>query len=223
MIRLPTAILSLLSSILVLSLVPGCTIFGVLAGKVVPPPTIPAKYAGLADQTVSVMVWAPEGTMIDFPDVRLDTAGGLQRKLQQAAQVKTKEVANLSFPTSPAAVVKFQENHPEYEAVALTTVAPKLGTARVIYVEIADLQTRSNASVELYRGSATATLKVVEVAPGEKQGKVAYEESNIAVVFPPNAREEGTPDGNDFAFYRGTVDALTTEIAKRFIPHQEEQ
>ena len=203
--------------------VPGCTLFGALAGKVVPAPTIAPRYTGFQNQTVAIMVWAGEGTMIDFPDVRVDVAGSLQNKLKQAQQAKTKELAGITFPTAPTAVVRLQENHPEYDALPLAQVAPKLGTNRVIYVEIENLQTRSDASVELFRGSASASVKVVEIPPGGGEGKVAYEESSIAAVFPPDAREEGTPDGNDFAIYRGTVDALTTEIAKRFVPHQEEQ
>jgi hypothetical protein len=201
----------------------GCTILGVLAGKVVPPPTIAPSYTGFQDQSIAIMVWAGEGPMIDFPDVRVDLAGSLQNKLQQGQQAKVKELAGISFPTSATAVVRFQENHPEFEALPLPQVAPKLGTSRVIYVEIENLQTRSDASVELFRGSASASVKVVEIPPGGGEGKVAYEESSITAVFPPGAREEGTPDGNDFQIYRGTVDALTTEIAKRFVPHQEEQ
>ena len=202
---------------------PGCTLFGVLAGKVVPAPTIQPKYTGLKDQTVAIMVWAGDGTLIDFPDVRLDIAGGLQTKLQQAKDVKTKSLVGITFPVSTASVVRYQENHPENEAKPLTEVAPKLKTSRVIYVELENLQTRSNASVELYRGNASATLKVVEVPPDGGPGKIAYEESGIEVVFPPKSREEGTPAGNDFVIYRGTVDGLTTEIAKRFVPYQEEQ
>jgi hypothetical protein len=161
--------------------------------------------------------------MIDFPDVRTDLAGGLQTKLKAAEQAKTKELAGITFPHTPAAVVRLQENHPEYEAMPLVEVAPKLGTTRVIYVEIENLQTRSDAAVELYRGSGSVTLKVVEIPPDGGPARVALEESAISAVFPPNAREEGTPDGNDFAYYRGTVDALTTEIAKRFVPYREDQ
>ena len=102
-------------------------------------------------------------------------------------------------------------------------LAAKLGTRRVIYVEIENLQTRSDASVELYRGSASATMKVIEIPEGATKGTVAYDEGQIATVFPPHAREEGRPDGNDFTYYRGTIDALTTELAKRFVPHEEEQ
>jgi hypothetical protein len=216
-----SAILYLLSSILFAA--PGCTILGVLAGKVVPAPTIQPKYTGLKDQTVAIMVWAGDGTLIDFPDVRLDLAGGLQTKLQQAEKAKTKSVTGIKFPVSTAAVVRFQDNHPENDAKPLAEVAPKLNVSRVIYVEIENLQTRSNASVELFRGSGSATVKIVEVPPGGGPGTIAFEESGIESVFPPKAREEGTPDGNDFAIYRGTLDALTTEIAKRFVPYQEEQ
>jgi hypothetical protein len=206
-----------------LLVLPGCTLIGAIGSKVAPPVSIPAAYKGMQNQSAAIMVWAPEGTMIDFPDVRLDVAGSLQKKLEVAGKAKQKELAGLTFPTSAAAVVRFQDAHPEVESQPVTDVAAKLGVSRVIYVEIENLQTRSDAAVELYRGSATATLKVVEVPAGGGSGTVAYEESAVAAVYPPNAREEGRPDGNDFVFYRGTVDALTTELAKRFFQHEEER
>jgi hypothetical protein len=169
------------------------------------------------------MVWAAEGPLIDFPDIRTDVAAGLQNKLQQAIDVKTKELAGVTFPKPAQAIVRMQDNHPEYEAMPLTEVAAKLGVSRVIYVEIDNLQTRSDASVELYRGSGSAMVKVVEVPPDGGPGTVAYDESGILAVFPPNAGEDGSPRGNDRTIYRGTVDTLTTEIAKRFVPYQEEQ
>jgi hypothetical protein len=140
-----------------------------------------------------------------------------------AIAAKTKELEGVTFPTTPAAVVRFQQNHPEYEAVPPAEVAAKLGARRVIYVEIENLQTRSDASVELYRGSASATLKVIEIPEGAQKGTVAYDEGHISAVFPPHAREEGRPEGNDFTYYRGIVDALTTELAKRFVPYEEDQ
>jgi hypothetical protein len=201
----------------------GCKILGALAAKAAPPRIVPAAYKGLTKQSVAIMVWAGEGTMIDFPDARLDVAGSLQTKLQQAIVVKTKELEGVTFPTTPASVVRFQQNHPEFEAVPPAEVAAKLGASRVIYVEIENLQTRSDASVELFRGSASATLKVIEIPEGAKKGTVAYDEAHISAVFPPHAREEGRPEGNDFTYYRGIVDALTTELAKRFVPYEEEQ
>ena len=221
--RLARLFFILLPASFILS-VTGCTILGALVSKVAPQQTIPAQYTSFQDQSIAIMVWADDGTMIDFPAVRADVAGSLQVKLQQAAtQGKVKHLAGISFPTSPATVVRFQDDHADYQTTALADVAPSLGASRVIYVELERLQTRSDASVELYRGSAAATLKVVEVPADGGPAKVAYEETEVTAVFPPNAREEGSPFGNDFAIYRGTVDALTSELAKRFVPHMEDQ
>lgn len=204
---------------------PGCNVLGAIAGKVVPAPIIPAQYTGFHDQSIAIMVWAGDGTLIDFPDIRSDLAGSLEVKFQQAQAAKAKEFANVTFPTTPSSVVRFQENHPEYEAMPLTDMAPKLNATRVVYIELENLQTRSNASVELFRGSGSATVKVVEVPPKGTGGaaKIGYEESGISAVYPPKAREEGSPEGNDRTIYHGLVDALASEIAKRFVPHQEEQ
>ena len=207
--------------LMMLPLLSGCTLIGVLASKVVPPPTIAPQYTGMQGQSVAIMAWAPDGTVIDFPNVRLDLAGSLQQKLEQARDAKSRELKGVTFPTPASSIVRLQENRPELEGAPLTDVAPELGASRLVYVEIEFLQTRSDAAVELYRGSASATLKVVEVA-ADGTAKVAYEESGITAVFPPGAREEGTPDGNDFVMYRGTVQELTSEIAKRFIRHAEE-
>lgn len=208
---------------LLLFIFSGCTLLGVIAGKVAQEPMLPASYSGLAGQSVAIMVWASDGTLIDFPDVRLDLAGGLQAKLQLGEKPSEKTLGAIKFPVAPAAVVRFQDNHPENDTKSLAEVAPKLNVSRVIYIEVENLQTRSNAAVELYRGSAAATMKIIEVPEGGGLGKITYEESGIEAVFPPKAREEGTPNGNDFAIYRGTIDALTSEIAKRFVPHTEDQ
>src|SRR5687768_14858547 len=207
--RMTRLLFILLPSSLLLTLC-GCTILGALVSKVAPQQTIPAQYTGFQDQSIAIMVWADDGTMIDFPDVRADVAGSLQVKLQQAqTQGKVKSLAGISFPTSPATVVRYQDDHADYQTTPLADVAPNLGTSRVIYVELERLQTRSDASVELYRGSAAATVKVVEVPPEGGPATIAFEETEVTAVFPPNAREDGSPFGNDFAIYRGTVDALT--------------
>src|SRR5687768_16349978 len=97
--------------------------------RVVPEPVVPAQYAGLAGQSVAIMVWAPEGTVIDFPDVRLDVAGSLQQKLQDAAAAKTKSVRDVTFPTPASSIVRLQDNNPELEAMPLVEVAPQLGAS----------------------------------------------------------------------------------------------
>jgi hypothetical protein len=189
-----------------------------------PPATVAPRYAGLQGESVAVMVWAEPGAQIDWPKLRLDVAGGLQEKLRQAqeatAKKKGSELEGTQFVRADS-VVRFQEEHPEIEGEPIIKVAPRLGATRVIYIEIDEFQTRADPSVELYRGAVSASVKVVEVAGG--RATIAHEEPAIHAQYPAKAPEEGITNTNDYTVYRGTVDAFTTELAKLFIPHPEEE
>ena len=194
----------------------GCSVLG-LAANAMPEAPIPARYDGLANQSVAVLVWVPRGLEVDYPALRLDLVTGIQSRLQRAQKAGKGELKNASFPHAPASLVRFQEDHPELERSPIVSVAPRLKVDRVIYVEVENFQTRSEQAVELYRGSATVSLRVVEVDGGA--AKVAYEEAGGSVTFPESAPDEGIPDASDARIYRGTIDQLAQMIAERFYAH----
>ena len=212
------AILHPLSSILVLlPLLGGCSIFGV-AAQALPPTTIKPVYEGLRGQTVGVMVWVDRGLRMDYPPLQIDVANATQLKLMKS---KAKQLKDTTVPVKPASIVKYQQDYPEIEAESITDVAPRLGVSRLIYIEVEDFSTRSQGSVELFRGSAEVTLRVVEVADGA--GKVVYEENGVAVTYPEKVPAEGIPNATDRKIYIGTVDALSSLIARKFVPYAEER
>ena len=205
--------------LMLLTLLPaGCAVFGV-AANALPEPDVAARYSGLAGHTVAVMVWADRGVLIDYPSLRLDVASGIQSKLQQAQKGKKKELKDARFPYAPASVVRFQEDHPETYDQPVTQVAPRLKVDRLIYVEVDGLQTRADESVDLFRGTATASIKVIAVDPKSGAATTAYEEGGVAAAFPPSGPPEGMPGVGDARIYRGTVDRLTSLVAVRFFPH----
>lgn len=216
MLRIHTP--SLLPLILV-TLLPagGCTLVGAVAAKTLPNDE-PPKYVGLQGQTVAVMVWADRAVRVDWNKIQLDTAAAIQSNLQAGG----KELQGVQFPLQPAAVVRFQKDRPYIETAPVTEFAPELGVTRLIYVELERFSTRSDFSAQMFRGTAIATLKVVEVDPATQQARVAYEENGITAGFPEKGREEGEVSGNDQAFYVGTIRALATEIAKKFVTHEAE-
>ena len=88
---------------------------------------------------------------------------------------------------------------------------------RVIHIEIQDFATRSDESPDLFKGTASVKLRVIEIA-GDS-AKVAYEDA-ITAAFP-----HGSPIGlmgadnvDDAMIYRETIGMLGIEIAKRFYP-----
>ena len=194
----------------------GCQVGGALAGKLLPPERIKPKYVGFMGQSVGVMVWTDRGVQIDYPTLNLDLANSVQSKLMTAGS--SEELKGAVFPVQPASIARYQLDHPSINMKNVAEVAPRLGVTRLIYLEVGDFGTRAPASVELYRGSMTATMKIVEVTAGA--GTLAYNENNIKVAFPPHVPEDGTPDGDDIRFYAGTIDAMSTEILNRLVSYE---
>jgi hypothetical protein len=194
----------------------GCQVLGV-AAQALPEADIPARYGDLHGHSVAALAWVPRGLEVDYPSLRLDLVTGIQSQLQHAQATGAKELKAATFPHSAASLVRFQQDHPELERTPIVTVAPRLGVQRLIYVEAENFQTRSDQAVDLYRGSATVSLRVVEIEAG--QAKVAYEEAGFTVTYPPTSPPEGMPGVGDAKIYRGTVDLLVGAIAKRFYTH----
>jgi hypothetical protein len=197
----------------------GCQLLGVLASKA-PDPTVGPKYKGLANQKVGVMVWADRATSIDWPHLQLDVTRGIQARLSDAAHAKNPpaELKGTTF-VAPESVVRYQQDHPEIETESVTDIAPRIDITRLIYLEINQFSTRPEESLELYRGSLSGNLKVVEVVNG--RAKIAYQEDNIKVVYPEDSPEEGIPGGDDLQMYEKTLDAFSTQVANRFLTHTE--
>jgi len=200
----------------------GCYVPAIIAARVLPPETIHAKYVGLQGQTVGVMVWTDRGPQIDYPNLGLDLANSLQKKLlASTGKDGPPELKESKFPVLPASIARYQQDHPGIGARNIAEVAPRLGVSRLIYIEVNEFGTRAAASVDLYKGSMETSIKVVEVIGNT--AKIAYEESGIKATYPPKVPEDGTPDGDDLRFYSGTVDAMSTEILLKLISHPSEE
>ena len=213
------ALMSLLLA--AMAMAAGCAIVGV-AAHALPPPTIQAAYKGLQNQTAAIMVWADPGVRMDFNNIQVDIARSLQKKMTYDEKtLDVNELKGLTWPVDPVRIVRYQHDYPQVNSAPVATVAPKFGVSRLIYVEIQSVQTRSDVSVDLFRGTIVGSLKVVEIDKG--QAKIAYEENNIRAIFPTKSPEEGVPNADDYRIYLGVLDEFTTELAKRFIPHPAEE
>lgn len=199
----------------------GCPLLGV-AASAIPQPPIKPKHV-LAGQGVGVMVWCDRATLIDWPTVQKDLGGGIQTRLREAREAKAEELEGMTLPWPAESFVRWQKDHPGYENRPVTEIAASLPkVTRLIYVELQDLSTRSSRAMALYRGSALASIKVIDVPPGATVGTVVYQEDNVRVVYPKKSNEEGRPDGDDLRMYAGTINTLADSLALRFIEHPAE-
>lgn len=176
------------------------------------------SYTGLTEQSVGVMVWADRGIRTDWPSIQLDLANMVQDDLQRSG---ADEVKGTSWPVQAASIVRYQRDHPEVEGMPITDVAPRLGVSRLIYIEVESFATRSEESLQMYRGSAAVTLQVIEIAPGG-QAKAAYQEADIRAIYPPKSTPEGVLNASDPLIYRGIVGAMATEVVNHLTTHEVE-
>jgi len=189
---------------------------GMQVARVIPHTQVP-KYKGFAHQTIGVMCWADRGIRIDNPYLQLDVALGVEDKLKTTqAEDKPKLLEGATFPIAPRVIARYQEDHPEIEGLPVTDTAAKFTFTRLVYVEVTDFATRTEASLEMYRGSLTGNLQIVEIKNGV--AKTVYQENDIHVSFPKDTPDEGLPVGTDYKIYVGTIDKFTTEIVHRLAP-----
>lgn len=207
----------LLMCLLVMGLIGGGCQIGAIVGRAIPQ-SVHAQYSGLAGQEVAVMVWAPRAIRIDYPRLMPDIAEGIQNDLQEKARQKQKqELKGTTFPWQPRSVIRFQKEHPELEGAPITTYAHRIsGISRLIYVEISDFSTRSDAAVQLLQGSISANVKVVEIADGSS--RIAYENPSVQLTFPPR-RPQGVINVPEEVIYSGTVRGLSRQVAELFYGH----
>lgn len=195
----------------------GCAILGV-AANAIPLPPIPASVV-LANNSVGIMVWCDRGIRVDWPTVQKDLGAGVQVRMMESIKNKSKDLENVTFPFPAESFVRWTKEHPGFDAEPITEIAKRLPVTRLIYIEITDLATRSSHAMAMYRGTATAVIKVVAVNGSTAQ---IIHEQTINVHFPKHSTDEGSPDGNDGKMYAGTVTELADQIALRFVEHPPE-
>ena len=209
--------------------VAGCAQFGAGIGLIAQaiPRTVDAAYKGLAGQQTVVMVWADSAVRLDNPLLQEDVAAAVQDKLItiQAAE-HPDGLKGTTFPVATSVVIQAQQDHPEWENLSAPAVAVQLKGSRVIYLEVTDFTTRSEASLDLYRGTLTAHLSVVETTDGpdgKPAAKVGYDGGVISVVYPKDAPKEGLPNRTDNWATTGTINLFVDELAQRFYKHNEDR
>ena len=198
---------------------------GVLAYAI--PKSVDAAYKGLAGQQAVVMVWTDRAVRLDHPELRGEVAAAVQDKLINVQMAeKPDALKGMTFPFATATVEKHQDDSPEWEDLPAEQVAAKLYASRLIYIEVTDFQTRSAASLELYRGSMTARLRVVEMTDdghGKIDTKVGYDGGDISVVFPKDSPKDGLPNRRESQIAQGTIDLFADTVAQRFYKHDEDR
>jgi hypothetical protein len=199
----------------------GCAVFG-YAAAIIPGAGTKARYAGLAGQKVAVLTWVERAVTYDYGALTADASMGVQNKLVAASNPKLKleELKGTTF-IDPRQVYRWQKSHPELDNRSIEEIAPKaaaaLGCTRLIYLELSPFSVYDPRTPVLLKGSSTVTIRVAAIDPAGHV-KIDYEEAGVVAEFPEKS-PEGVPPTDTVTplyIYKGLVDKITTEVAKRF-------
>jgi hypothetical protein len=197
----------------------GCPAAAIIAQAL--PKIVPAQYAGLKGKSTAIVVWAERDITIDFPTIQADITAGLTKKLQEAQVAEEPDdLKDTTFPVTWQSIRRYQMDNPDADTAPVAEIASVVGVQRLIYLEVSEFQTRSDVSLDLYRGHLVASMKVIEWENGK--AKTAYDEGNIIAKFPKKGPDEGAPNIGDQRTYLFTIEEFTRMLAWKFYKHEEE-
>jgi hypothetical protein len=148
-------VLYLLSSILVLTPHTGCSLAGVIAGKVAGPPPIKAQYVPPKDKPMLVLVENyrnPAATAVD----------GQHLALRIEEELRSRRIA----PVVGAEKLDAVRADPAYGKMTIPAVGRAAGAGQVLYVNVAKFSVENTVGGEMLQGRTEMTVRVVDAATG---------------------------------------------------------
>ena len=134
---------------------------------------VPAQYPYLENETIAVIVDADLGTQFEHPNLITKVTGGLSLRLNR-------DVPN-SRLLPPDAVLQWQYQTPQWNAMPFGQLAEELGVNRVVYVDIFEYRLHPPGNRWLWEGVASANIYVIEADAPDPD---LYEQFHVIAEFP---------------------------------------
>lgn len=143
----------------------GCNLLNyplALIAPELPGPKVHAEYEGLEGRTVAVVVFAGMDVRYDYPTVREELAGAINRHLEDNVDdVRTIDAKQ---------VVRYQDSHPRWRSEPLGDLGRALGADAVLYVSLTEFSMQERGSLSLPQGRVSGQLSVWDaqaLSPGQ--------------------------------------------------------
>lgn len=135
----------------------GCQAVGAATYMVAGPTktvTVPARYTGLDDQSVAVMIAGDEYMLYRYPRAQIMLATNISGRLVEHVPGVT--VVN------PQTVIQFQHENPEWLTLTYSELIERMDVDRLIIVDLAEYRTHDPGDKNLWRGKIVGNVGVIE-------------------------------------------------------------
>lgn len=189
-----------LSIIMVCTTLTGCTLIGVpfaAMDREEGPKTFLAKYDGMADKHIAVLVLADEYTRHRYPDAALGVSAAITQNM-------TQNIPGLTA-VNPDQVAAYQKENPYWSAVPPRKLVNALAVDRLIVVDLAEYRTQEPGNAHLWRGVIDASIAVHEAESPDPDNK----------TFEEHVRAE-FPEGSTVGLTRGDDQTIQLAVLRTF-------
>ncbi len=169
---------------------------------------VDARYLGLNDQEIAVMVSADASLLYHYPEARTKLCKALSGQL--AMQIPGAKLVR------PDDVMAFTNRHQAWTTMPFGQLLKKLEVGRIVHVDLIEYRTNEPGDSNVQRGQITAKIGVVE-AQSKTPDDYVYLETVSARY--PNDTVVGVVNSDLSAIEAGMVDAFTVATVNLFQQH----
>lgn len=189
---------------LLLLVLSGCQVMGAIAYKAAGPPEVPAKY--ILPKTPTVVLCET-----------FNTSSGASSEADRLAQVISDELNahKLTTVIEPHVLMNLRSKDPQaFSKMSIRQIGAACGAAQVLYVNVSGQTVQMAQGSEVFKGEATAKVKVVDVQSGAslwpEDASEGYPVSCNTPMIRPNQHADATMARIQLE------DALGEEIVRMF-------
>ncbi len=197
-------------------LLAGCEGIGFLAGifknDAIRYKKVEARYEGLSDRRVAVMVAADDYALFRFPQSTLRVSQAVSQELADHLTG-----VRLSVPTQLDA---FQKRNPYWTTRRYSTLMQELGVDRLIVVDLNEYRTNEPGNEAVWQGVVDGYVSVYEADAADPDNRVF--EQQVRSEW-PDASRFGEVNGTDEAVEAGMLNVFAREVSWLFYDHKEPQ
>ena len=175
-----------------------------------PPVKVPAEFAGLANQSVAVIIHAEPGVEYEHPGATIELsyliASELKRNVQGVRLVDCRQVA------------RYQQENTRWDEMDRTKLGKHFGADYLLYVTLAEYSTREPGSVGLYRGRIAGEASLYACAAAEHQA-LAWRGADLWAVYPvDNPTGKLAEDERQIRYQ--TARTFAEKLTRKFYQHK---
>ena len=171
-----------------------------------------AKYRGLENKTVAVVVNAERGVLYEYPTVVPNVAGNVAAGVKQ----RVSGVQMLDWRESLAWCYRT----PSWTTLPLGHIAEELGVDRVIFVDIIEFRLNPPGNRWIWDGMASANIGIIE--RDSLDPDAFAEEYSVSVKF-PDVKDLSRESAAEEQVQLGLIAKFTQTVNKLFYDHIEDK